>query len=341
MNVMNGIMQNILNANVAKRVALNFVLLVASLVLTAAIANAQTDAQLTQYWAMPTYYNPGAVGNGDYIRITAGSRLQWVGIPKAPKSFLGLADSPFKMLGKRIGAGVAFMQESAGLYNTLNASLQLAYKMKFLKGELSFGAQVGIISETFKGTEVHNPDDDDYHEGSDDGIPTMDINGTSLDVAAGIFYTHKKFWASISATHLTQPTITMKAESEAEKQYEFKTSRICYFMAGGNIPVKNTLFEIQPSVLAKSDFTFFSAEATARVRYNKFLSGGLGYRWKDAVSVMIGAEFKNFFLGYSYDYPVSNISKASSGSHEVFLRYNVKLNMAEKNKNKHKSIRIM
>ena len=67
-------------------------------------ANAQTDAQLTQYWAMPTYYSPGAVGNSDYIRITAASRLQWVGIPKAPKEFLGLADSPFKVFGKRIGA---------------------------------------------------------------------------------------------------------------------------------------------------------------------------------------------------------------------------------------------
>ena len=55
---------------------------------------------------MPTYYSPGAVGNSDYIRITAASRLQWVGIPKAPKEFLGLADSPFKVFGKRIGAGV-------------------------------------------------------------------------------------------------------------------------------------------------------------------------------------------------------------------------------------------
>lgn len=87
--------------------------------------------------------------------------------------------------------------------------------------------------------------------------------------------------------------------------------------------------------------TFFSAEATARVRYNKFLSGGVGYRWKDDVSIMVGAEYKNFFLGYSYDYPLSAISKASSGSHEVFLQYNVKLDLSEKNKNKHKSIRIM
>ena len=304
-------------------------------------AMAQTDAQLTQYWAMPTYYNAGAVGNSDFIRVTAASRLQWVGIPKAPKSFIGLADSPFKVFGKRVGAGAAIMQESAGLYSSLNASLQAAYKLKVLKGELSIGLQFGLISQTFKGSETYTPDDDDYHESNDDGIPRNDINGTAFDVGAGIFYTHKLFWAAISATHLTQPTVTMKSDSEQEKQYEFQTGRTYYFMAGSNSPIKNTLFEMQPSVLLKSDMTFFSAEATARIRYNKFLSGGLGYRWKDAVSVMIGAELKNFFLGYSFDYPISNISKASSGSHEVFLRYNIKLDLSEKNKNKHKSIRIM
>ena len=56
---------------------------------------------------------------------------------------------------------------------------------------------------------------------------------------------------------------------------------------------------------------------------------------------MIGAEYKNFIAGYAYDYPVSAIVKASSGSHEVFLGYRMKLDLSNKNKNKHKSIRIM
>ena len=334
---MSGYYLHILKSRLAARAA---VAVVACLIGVVAL-RAQTDAQLTQYWAMPTYYNPGAVGNSDFIRVTAASRMQWVGIPKAPRSFIGLADSPFKLIGKRVGAGVAIMQDNAGLYSTLNASLQVAYKLRMLKGELSIGAQFGLMSETFKGSEIYNPDDDDFHEGNDDGIPTTDINGTALDVGFGVFYTHKLFWASLSATHLTQPTVTMRSDTEQEKQFEFQTGRTYYFMAGSNIPVKNTLFEVQPSVLVKTDMTFFSAEATARIRYNKFLSGGIGYRWNDAVSVMVGAEIKNFFLGYSFDYPVSKISKASSGSHEVFLRYNIKLDLSEKNKNKHKSIRIM
>lgn len=96
-----------------------------------------------------------------------------------------------------------------------------------------------------------------------------------------------------------------------------------------------------PSVLVKTDFTFTSAELTARARYNRFLIFGVGYRWNDAVSATIGAEYKNFFIGYAYDYPTSAIAKASSGSHEVFVGYQLKLDFSEKNRNRHKAIRIM
>jgi hypothetical protein len=94
-------------------------------------------------------------------------------------------------------------------------------------------------------------------------------------------------------------------------------------------------------VLVKSDFSFTTAEVTARARYNKFLSFGVGYRWNDAVTATIAAEIKGFYIGYSYDYPISDIAKASSGSHEIIAGYRLKLDLGDKNKNKHKSIRIM
>lgn len=96
-----------------------------------------------------------------------------------------------------------------------------------------------------------------------------------------------------------------------------------------------------PSMMVKCDFTTWKAELTGRVRYKKFITAGLGYRFDDALMVLLGAEYKGFYIGYSYDYPTSAISKASSGSHEIVAGYSVKLNLGEKNKNKHKSIRIM
>lgn len=318
------------------------------IIITAAVlcpeAAAQVDAQFTQYYAVPTFYNAGATGDTDFVRLRGGTRLQWMGIDNAPKSFLITGDMPFKFIGKRFGTGLVMQQESLGLYKNLNIAAQLSYKHKIFGGVLSAGLQVGIISETFKGSEVYIPDDDDYHESTDDAIPTTDLTGTSLDLGLGVYFTHKLFWAGVSCQHVNNPTITFNAESGEstnEKNYEFKAGRILYFMAGSNIPIKNTLFEVIPSVLVKSDFTFTTAEITGRVRWRKFLSLGVGYRYDDAVSLVLGAELKNFYIGYSYDYPTSAISKASSGSHEIFAGYSLKLDLSDKNKNKHKSIRIM
>lgn len=306
------------------------------------LSRAQFDTQLSQYWALPAYYNPSAIGTVDYIHITGGMRMQWVGIPNAPKAFLAAADMPVKLFGKRIGVGLLMQQESLGLFTNLNIGAQLAYKLKILKGELSVGLQLGMFDQGFKGTEVYIPDDDDYHESTDDAIPTSDLHGTAFDMNVGVYYTHKWFWTGISATHVMQPTISLNTEEgTSESLYESQVGRMFYFMAGSNIPIKNTLFEIQPSMLVRTDFTTVQPEVTARVRYNKFLSGGVAYRLNDAVTFQLAAEFKNFFVGYSYDYSTSAIAKASSGSHEVFVGYNVKLNMSEKNKNKHKSIRLM
>ena len=320
------------------------ILALVAAVVAPAVAHGQTDAQFSHYFDVPTYYNPAAVGQTDFVRIRAGGRLQWVGIDNAPTSFLATGDMPFKFIGKKFGVGVVLGQESIGLYNTLNVNAQIGYKFKKFGGEFTAALNVGMYDQSFKGSEVYLPDDDDYHQGTDDAIPTSDIHGTALDLGAGIWYNHPKFWAGLSMTHLNSPTVTMEAEGstgESSRVYEFRADRTLYFMAGGNIPIKNTLFEVMPSVLVASDFTFTTGQLTARARYKKFLTFGLGYRWKDAVTLMLGAEYKNFYIGYSYDYATSAIAKASSGSHELFLGYSLKLNLGDKNKNRHKAIRLM
>lgn len=319
--------------------------------MTALCAVAQTDVQLSQYYAVPSFYNPAAIGLTDNIQLRAGSRLQWVGIDNAPKAFLLTGNMPLKLFGKRFGVGLMVQQESAGLFRNLMVGVQAGYKIKLWKGELTASLQIGYANEVFKGSDVYVPDDDDYHEGSDEALPQTDLSGNALDLGVGVFYNHKWFWAGVSCTHVNSPTITFSDDNgsttssgnggESAKNYEFQLRRTLYFMGGSNIPIKNTLFEVMPSVLVKSDFSFTRAEVTGRVRYKKLFTAGVGYRFDDAIIATLAAEYKGFFIGYSFDYPTSAISKASSGSHEIMLGYNLKLNLSEKNKNKHKSIRIM
>lgn len=321
--------------------------LAGALLLCALGATAQTDAQFSQYYEIPSFYNPAAIGLTDNLRIRGGARMQWVGIDNAPTTFAGVADMPLKLFGKRIGVGLMLDQESQGLYKSLNIDAQLAYKFRKLKGEWTIGIGIGLYDQVFKGSKVFIPDDDDYHEGTDQGIPTTDIHGTGLDLQAGIWYQHRLFYAGLGATHLNSPTVNMTAEGASggsdntERKYTFTARRTLYFTGGCNITINNTLFDILPSVLVKSDFTFTTAEINARLRYRKMFTFGIGYRWKDAIIASLSAEIKNFFIGYSYDYATTAINRASSGSHEIFVGYSLKLDLGEKNRNRHKSVRLM
>lgn len=330
-------------------------LLIATLLAAIALkASAQTDAQLSQYYEVPAYYNPAAIGLRDSISIRLGSRMQWIGVDNAPRSFLGLVNMPLRLGKHRIALGINASGESEGLFRHMRVSLQAAYRFRFLKGNMTAGLQLGFANEQFRGSEVFIPDGDDFHQPTDEAIPRTDVSGNTFDLGAGVYYSHRYFWAAIAMTHLNSPTVTFSDASESGNpgsssgtaastggEYEFQLRRALNFMAGSNIQIKNTLFEVIPSVFVKSDFTFTRAEITGRLRWKKMFTFGLGYRHDDALVAILAAEYKGFYIGYSYDYPVSAISRASSGSHEIIAGYSLRLNLSEKNKNKHKSIRIM
>lgn len=309
----------------------------------------QSDPLYTQSWALPTLYNPAAVGSTDWLRIRGAARLQWVGIENAPKSFTGAADIPFKLLGRRWGAGVNVTQEDIGLFSNTYFNGQLSGRLKkFLGGELTVGLQVGYFGSSFRGSDVYIPDDDDYHESNDPSIPKQDVGGGTIDFGIGLEYVHPKFHVGVSMLHPVAPKVKLNTKgttssSATSDNHEFETyvNRVLYLTGGSNIQVKNTLIELQPDIILASDLRSFSGIVSVKGWYNKMFFGGIAYRWDDAVSINLGAEFKKIFFGYAYDIPTSRILKASSGSHELTVGYRLKLDFSGKNRHRHRSIRLM
>ncbi len=309
----------------------------------------QTDPLYTQAWALPTLYNPAAVGSTDFLRIRGAARLQWIGIKNAPKSFTGTADIPFKLLGRRWGGGVNITQEGIGLFNNTYVNGQISGRLKkILGGELTIGLQVGYFGSSFRGSEVYIPDDDDYHDSNDPSIPNQDVGGGTIDFGVGLQYVHPKFHVGISVLHPAAPKVKLNTKGTTSStatsdNHEFETyvSRTFYLASGSNISIKNTLIELQPDLIVATDLKSVSGVLSLKGWYNKMMFAGIAYRWDDAVSVNIGAEFKNFLLGYAYDIPTSRILKASSGSHEITIGYRLKLDFSGKNRNRHRSIRLM
>lgn len=313
-----------------------------TIVVVALAAAAQDDPALSHFWQEQSYYNPAAAGANNAIHMVVGGRAQWVDFKDCPQNYFVTVDAPYnKLLGLRLGAGVKAEYERIGLYSNTRIGAQIAWKKRFGKTKtLSVGVQPGVISQTFRGKEVIIPDDD-AHSSADEAIPKQDVSGTAFDANVGITFNAPKWWVGASVTHITAPSIELKTGREAIDIYEFNVTRSYYLMGGGNIPINNTLFEVQPSAMFATDLNAWTAQVAAILRYNRAFNIGAGYRYKDAATIFLGMNLKDAYIGYSYDYPVSAISKATWGSHEICLIYNVKLDSREKNKNKQKSIRLM
>ena len=114
-------------------------------------------------------------------------------------------------------------------------------------------------------------------------------------------------------------------------------------MAGGNIPLKNTLITIQPSCMLMTDFVAWRADISAKATYSyneKDFFGGITYSPTVSVAAFVGFEMMNITLSYAYELFTSGVG-AANGNHDIYIGYKIDLGTFRKGKNKHNSIRIL
>ena len=298
------------------------------------IVRAQYDARLSQYFMAKPYYNPAVAGATEDLNILALARLEWVGMSGAPMSFFITSDMPLNIGKTQHGIGLAVYTESIGLFMNTHVGAQYAYKHKLFGGVISGGLQIGLVNQSFDGSKVEMVESE-FHQETDAAIPTEQVSGMGLDLNFGIYYNHKRFYAGFGMTHLPQPELQLD-----ENAYTY-IGRSFNLMGGYNIQLRNPLIELQPSVFLLTDMQSFHADITARLEYNKMFNGGISYRVNESVGVMFGVKIGRFQAGYAYDFPITALGRASSGSHELCLRYAMKLNKTKTGKNRHKSVRIL
>lgn len=298
---------------------------------------AQSGSLLSHYFELPALYNPGSIGTADYLTLRGTGRLQWVGADNSPRTLAGTVDMPVAV-GRlpRLAVGATIIHETSDLFCNTSWGIMLGYPAKIGAGTLTIGLKGGMAT-------IH-PD-----------IPSIDAGKKNvLDLGAGLNYHRERFDIGLSLLHANGPSVkfapdksTPKADDSSDEStdepqnYEFQFKRTIYFSTCGNIPVNNTLIEVMPGIIAATDLDSWTGVATLMARWKRLLRFGAGYRWKDAVTLYLGVDYRNFYLGYSYDCPVCDTSRAGSGSHEITAGYRVKLNLARKSKFKQKSIRLM
>jgi type IX secretion system PorP/SprF family membrane protein len=294
-------------------------------------ALAQYDPSFSHYWAMQTAYNPAAVGKQEKINITAAYNMSMVGFKHNPNTMYASADMPFYALGMYHGVGARFVNDAIGLFSHKNIGLQYAYRQKLLGGTLAIGVQGGMLSESFDGSKV------DLRESGDPVFATSEVTGTAVDIGAGLYYQHKKWYVGASVQHLTAPTV------ELGQTNQLKIDMTYYLTAGCNIRLRSPFLSIQPSVLGRSDGVGYRADVTTRLTYTheeRMMYAGVGYSPSNSVTVLLGGNFHGITVGYSYEAYTNGIS-LGNGSHELFVGYQSDLNLFKKGRNRHQSVRIL
>lgn len=310
------------------------VVLVLSIQFPFSALKAQQDTQSSMYWAAPTLYNSATAGCDSALHITAFDRMQWVGVKNAPQTFFVSADMPVMLGRKRAGAGLSILNDQAGLFTTTFVNAQLNYSLKLLGGRLAIGIQPGFVNQAFRGGDVYIPSGDAW-DASDDAIPTGDVSGMGFDLGVGTYYEQGWFYGGLSAQHLTAAELELGDYAYSELTPTF------YFHAGGNIPLKRTLFILQPSLLVKTTFQFTQCDFTFRALWDHKFWGGVTYRPGDAVVLMVGADINSIRLGYAYDVPISQIGFTAGGSHELLATYTMHIDLDKTRNRGTKSIRIL
>ena len=295
-------------------------------------ASAQQEPSFAHYWALEPSFNPAAVGKAPVINVTGSYAMSMTGFENNPKTMLLTGDMPVRLLNGYHGVGLQLMNDDIGLFTHQRLAVQYANKQRLFGGTLSVGIQIGMLSEKFKGSQL------DLDDTSDEAFSTTDVTGNALDLAVGLYYQHRLWYAGLSVSHATAPSIELGERSIID------ISRTYYLTGGYNIQLTNPLLSIHPSVLARTDGTAYRVDVTTRLKYeheNKKFYAGVAYSPTNSVTALIGGVFHGISLGYSYEAYTNSAIGLGKGSHELFVGYQTTLDFSKKGRNRHQSVRIL
>lgn len=294
-------------------------------------AQAQYDPSFSHYWAMETAFNPAAAGKQSLLNVAAAYNMTLAGFEHNPRTMFISGDMPFYALRNYHGVGLQILNDDIGLFSHKRVAAQYAYRLKLFGGWLGIGVQGALLSESFDGSEL------DTEQDNDRAFSTSKVDGTGIDLGAGVYYTHGQWYVGASAQHLNAPRV------ELGETNEINLSQTYYLTGGYNIRLRNPFLTIHTSALGRTDGVAWRADLTGRLKYTndqKVMYAGLSYSPGNSVTVLIGGNFHGITLGYSYEAYTSAIN-IGNGSHELFVGYQTDINLYKKGRNRHQSVRIL
>lgn len=269
----------------------------------------QQDSQYTQYMYNTANVNPAYAGSRETLTAFLLHRNQWVGLDGAPVTNNFTVNSP---LGdSNFGIGVSFTNDKIGPTSENEISADLAYFIQISENyKLSLGLKgtANLFNLDVNKLTIYDPLDPQFQNVDTEFSP---------NVGAGLYLFSENTYVGLSVPNF------FESYRYNDNNVAITKEKMHFYFIAGHVFELNPNLKFKPALMTKVvEGSPLQADITANFLLFDKLTLGAAYRWDAAVSGLAGFQISDsWFIGYGYDMETTKLARYNSGSHEIFLRY--------------------
>jgi len=303
--------------------------------------NSQEGLPVYSDYLTDNYYllHPSMAGVANCNKLRLTSRKQWLDQSESPN--LQTLSYNGRIGDSKSGVGAIVFNDKNGYHSQTGAYLTYAHHLLFSRNRidlnmLSFGISAGMIQ--------YKLDESSFlFDGFDPLVTGTTQSATNFNLDFGFSYHYLDFY-----THLTFKNF-LKNEGINTNElgiYSYDNSRTYLFSAGNVFGNYGSSWNYEPSILfaykesTKESFIDLNFKAYRSTDFGKVWAG-LSYRRSTAgaeylsangqvknqqlqyITPLVGVDFENFVLAYTYSYQSNSIVFDNGGYHQLTLGINL------------------
>jgi type IX secretion system PorP/SprF family membrane protein len=274
---------------------------------------AQQDPQYTNYMYNTMNVNPAYAGTKEVISVLGMYRAQWVGLDGAPVTSTFSLHSPIGF--SNMGLGLSFVNDQIGPSDENTISIDFSYRLNFDDlSTLALGIKTtaNLLNVDYTKLSIYDPTDPQFQSNID--------NRFSPNFGAGAYWYSDRHYVGLSV-----PNFLETKHYDDNDITSLAREKMHYYLMAGYVFDLTLDIKMKPAFLSKVVAGApFQLDMTANFLFYEKLTVGAAYRLNASVSGLVGFQLSDkLFVGYSYDAETTKLANYNSGSHEIFLRFEV------------------
>lgn len=273
--------------------------------------HAQQEPQYTQYMFNTVSVNPAYTGTRNALNVLLLSRIQWMGIEGAPRTYDFTIHTPVNK--HKMGLGLSLVSDNYGPVTNQYLNLSYAYRINITdKTVLSMGIKGGIYNYHVNLTGLN----------FGDSYPDINENPEQKflpNAGMGLYLFSDRYYIGASAPRIIQTELT--GEQVTPGTLGDLTRH--YYLMGGLVFDLSSDLKFKPSIITRIvEGAPPSNDFTAQFLIRDTYWAGVTYRYEEAAALLASIQVNNqLMIGYSYDFQLTELSTFNNGSHEIVISY--------------------